>query len=149
MEAGNFSTHTEERQTSKRPFVLQTYISITSRSKKCGIIGTRKNKSILRQKGLIPVIQTEFRKGKKTGINLKRMYTHSYTRSIRSTHPEPTIMVFFDAKKAFDSVWHTGLLHKAMRDGLPGIIIRFLRTWLQDRTMRIRIGTTLSRQIKI
>ena len=92
----------------------------------------------LDKKGLIPVIQTGFRKGKSTGINLKR-----------STHPEPTIMVFFDAKKAFDSVWHTGLLHKAMRDGLPGIIIRFLRTWLQDRTMRIRIGTTLSRQIKM
>ncbi len=36
-----------------------------------------------------------------------------------------------------------------MRDGLPGIIIRFLRSWLQDRTLRIRVGTTLSKQVKM
>ena len=99
------------------------------------------------KRGLIPVIQTGFRKGLSTGINIKRMYTHSYTQSIRSTHPKPTIMIFFDAKKAFDSVYHKGLLHKCMKDGLPGIFIRFLRTWLHNRTMRIRIGTTLSRSI--
>ena len=103
----------------------------------------------LNKRGLIPVIQTGFRKGQSTSLNLKRMYSHSYTRSIRSTHPTSSTMVFFDAKKAFDSVWHVGLLHKAMRDGLPGIIIRFFRSWLQDRTMRIRIGTTLSNQIKM
>ena len=57
-------------------------------------------------------------------INLKHMYTHAYTRSTRAAHPESTVMVFFDAKKAFDSVWHAGLLHKAMTDGLPGRIIR-------------------------
>ena len=103
----------------------------------------------LNKRGLIPVIQTGFRKGQSTAINLKRMYTHAYTRSIRSTHPAPTVMTFFDAKKAFDSVWHIGFLHKAMRDGLPGIIIRFFRTWLQNRTMKIRVGTTLSKEIKM
>jgi len=103
----------------------------------------------LNKRGLIPVAQTGFRKGQSTALNLKRMYTHAYTRSIRSTHPTSSTMVFFDAKKAFDSVWHIGLLHKAMRDGLPGIIIRFLRSWLQDRTLRIRVGTTLSKQVKM
>ena len=103
----------------------------------------------LEKRGLIPVVQTGFRKNKSTSINIKRMYTHVYTLPIRSTHPIPTIMISFDAEKAFDSVWHTGLLHKAMRDGLPAIFIRFLRSWLQNRTMRIRIGTTLSRQIKM
>ena len=103
----------------------------------------------LNKRGLIPVAQTGFRKGQSTALNLKRMYTHAYTRSIRSTHPTSSAMIFFDAKKAFDSVWHTGLLHKAMKDGLPGIFIRFFRSWLQDRTLRIRIGTTLSNQIKM
>ena len=103
----------------------------------------------LNKRGLIPCIQTGFRKEHSTSLNLKRMYTHAYTRSIRSTHPTSSTMVFFDAKKAFDSVWHTGFLHKCLRDGLPGIIIRFFRTWLSNRTMRIRIGTTLSNQIKM
>ena len=58
-------------------------------------------------------------------------------------------MTSFDAKKAFDSVYHIGFLHKCMRDGLPGIFIRFLRSWLKNRTMRIRIGETLSRSIRL
>ena len=35
----------------------------------------------------------------------KHMYNEAYTRSVRATHLDPTIMVFFDAKKAFESVW--------------------------------------------
>ena len=82
----------------------------------------------LNKRGLIPCIQTGFRKGHSTSLNLKRMYMHAYTRSIRSTHPTSSAMIFFDAKKAFDSVLHTGFLHKCLKDGLPGIIIRFFRT---------------------
>ena len=61
-----------------------------------------------------------------TSINLKRMYNKAYTRSVRATHPDPTIMVFFDANKAFDSVWDIGVLHKAMSDRLPSIFIRLI-----------------------
>ena len=103
----------------------------------------------LEERKLIPMVQTGFRKGNSTMINLKRMYTHAYTRSVRATHPESTVMVFFDAKKAFDSVWHVGLLHKAMKDGLPGRIIRFLRTWLNNRTLRVRVGQTLSKPVAL
>ena len=77
------------------------------------------------------------------------MYTRAYTRATRATHPEPTIMVLFDAKKAFDSVWSTGVLHKAMRDGLPAILVKFLRTYLQDRTLQVRIGQTISKPVKL
>ena len=58
-------------------------------------------------------------------------------------------MVLFDAKKAFDSVWGTGVLHKAMRDGLPAILVKFLRTYLQDRTLQVRIGQTISKPVKL
>ena len=77
------------------------------------------------------------------------MYTHAYTRSTRAAHPEYTVMVFFDAKKAFDSVWHTGLLHKSMSDGLPGRIIRFLRTWLSNRQLKVRVGQTYSKSVPL
>ena len=103
----------------------------------------------LEKRGLIPVIQTGFRKGESTSTNLKRIYTNTYTKTIRATHPQPTILVCFDAKKAFDSVWHTGLFHKCMRDGIPAIVIRFLRSWFQNRTMRIRIGEEYSRNITL
>ena len=103
----------------------------------------------LEKRGLISVIQTGFRKGESTSTNLKRIYTNTYTKTIRATHPQPTILVCFDGKKAFDSVWHTGLFHKCMRDGIPAIIIRFLRSWFQNRTMRIRIGEEYSRNITL
>ena len=51
------------------------------------------------ERKLIPLSQTGFRKGHSIMINLKRMYTHAYTRSTRAAHPESTVMVFFDAKK--------------------------------------------------
>ena len=77
------------------------------------------------------------------------MYNKAYTRSIRATHPDPTIMIFFDAKKAFDSVWDIGVLHKAMSDGLPSIFFRFLRSWLTNRTLQVRIGQTLSKTVRL
>ena len=77
------------------------------------------------------------------------MYTYVYTKSIASTHPIPTVMTCFDAKKAFDSVYHVGLFHKCMRDGLPGIFTRFFRTWLHKRLLKIRVGETLSRSIRL
>ena len=103
----------------------------------------------INQRNQIPCIQTGFRPGYSTSINLKRMYTRSYTRATRATHPEPTIMIFFDAKKAFDSVWSIGVLHKAMRDGLPAILIKLLRTYLQDRTLQVRIGQSTSNPVKL
>ena len=56
-------------------------------------------------------------------------------------------MIFFDAKRAFDSVWDIGVLHKAMRDGLPAIFICFLRSWLTNRILQVRIGQTLSKTV--
>ncbi len=103
----------------------------------------------LEKRGLIPIIQTGFRKGESTSTNLKRIYTNTYTKTIRATHPQPTILVCFDAKKAFDSVWHIGLFHKCMRDGIPAILIRFLRSWFHNRTMKIKIGEEYSRSIKL
>ena len=75
------------------------------------------------------------------------MYNKTYTRSVRATHPDPTTMIFFDAKKVFNSVWDIGVLHKAMNDGLPAIFIRFLRSWLTNRTLQVRIGQTLSKTV--
>ena len=56
----------------------------------------------IQHRKLIPCIQAKFRSGMSTSINLKRMYNKAYTRSVRATHPDPTIMIFFNAKKAFD-----------------------------------------------
>ena len=39
--------------------------------------------------------------------------------------------------KAFDKVWHEGLLHKLRQNGLEGNILRFFESYLSDRRQRV------------
>ena len=43
-------------------------------------------------------------------------------------------------------MWHAGVIHKCFRDGLPRIIIRFLKSWLSNRSLHVRIGDVLSKE---
>ena len=36
-----------------------------------------------------------------------------------------------------------------MNDGLPAIFIRFLRSWLTNRTLQVKIGQTLSKTVRL
>jgi hypothetical protein len=44
-----------------------------------------------------------------------------------------TGMVLLDLRKAFDSVWHDGLIHKLIQFKYPPYLIRLLRSYLSDR----------------
>ena len=98
---------------------------------------------------LIPDFQRGFRKGHSTSINLRRLFSNSYFESTIGVKKRPTISIFFDTKKAFDTVWHEGLLCKMARDGVPAQVIRFLGNWLLDRHLKVRIGREYSRRVKL
>ena len=46
-------------------------------------------------------------------------------------------MVFLDVSKAFDRVWHAGLLHKLRGCGIGGSLFEWLRSYLQNRKQRV------------
>jgi len=48
-----------------------------------------------------------------------------------------TAMVLLDLQKAFDSVWHQGLLYKLHTINLPENIIKILRSYLTDRSFKV------------
>jgi hypothetical protein len=98
---------------------------------------------------LIPDFQTGFRKGKSTSVNLRRLYNNTYFQSTIGMNKRPTASVFFDAKKAFDTVWYNGLIVKLARDGVPAQIIRFLGNWITDRSLVVRIGRELSKSVNL
>ena len=52
--------------------------------------------------------------------------------------------VFFDLEKAYDTTWRYGILKDLHGLGLKGILPLFIQSFLEDRTMQVRVGSTLS-----
>lgn len=55
-----------------------------------------------------------------------------------------TIAVFFDVAKAFDKVWHDGLIYKLFKLGLSDRLTRMVASYLENRTFRFRHEGTMS-----
>ncbi len=58
-------------------------------------------------------------------------------------------VVLRDVAKAFDKVWHAGLIYKLMHLGLPPRLEKILINFLHHRTAKISIGSELSNEIKL
>lgn len=57
---------------------------------------------------------------------------------------QSTGMFLLDIEKAFDTVWHDGLLHKLMSFGMPLSLVKLIQSYLQNRNFRVHIGHTKS-----
>ena len=53
-------------------------------------------------------------------------------------------MVFLDAAKAFDKVWHAGLLFKLKQLGIEGSILNWIESYLSDRSQSVVINGSRS-----
>ena len=53
-------------------------------------------------------------------------------------------VVFFDMKKAFDRVWHEGLLHKLAAFGVEGRALEWFRSFLTGRRQCVAVGSAVS-----
>ena len=45
--------------------------------------------------------------------------------------------VFLDISKAFDKVWHDGLLYKLKHNGINGDLLKLIESFLSDRYQRV------------
>ena len=57
--------------------------------------------------------------------------------------------VFLDFSKAFDKVWHTGLLYKLKRYGVAGNILKLIKRFLNNMKQRVLINNTESSWLEI
>ena len=48
-----------------------------------------------------------------------------------------TRAVFLDLSKAFDRVWHEGLIHKLKCNGVSGNMLALISSFLTDRKQRV------------
>jgi endonuclease/exonuclease/phosphatase (EEP) superfamily protein YafD len=61
----------------------------------------------------------------------------------------PTLAIYVDYEKAFDLVWHSGLLVKLSRLGMPTSLLKIIHSWLGNRTAYIYYGQTKSEVFKV
>ena len=60
-----------------------------------------------------------------------------------------TEAIFFDISKAFDRVWHRGLLHKLNSTGIQGPLLNWFSDYLQNRTQAVVIKGQKSNYLNI
>ena len=51
--------------------------------------------------------------------------------------------VFLDISKAFDKVWHKGLIHKLKQNGIGGPLLKILTDFLKSRKQRVVLNGQL------
>ncbi|GFT51197.1 probable RNA-directed DNA polymerase from transposon BS [Trichonephila clavipes] len=91
---------------------------------------------------IIPDFQHGFRKETSTCHQLLRV---SNTIIHGFNHGKTTGGLFLDVEKAFDRLWHNGLIYKMINLQYPDYIIHTLADFLTDRTFQIKIEATISR----
>ena len=90
--------------------------------------------SFLNKNDLISKNQSGFRPGDSTIYQLISITSDIYTSF--ENHDE-TRAIFLDISKAFDKVWHVGLIHKLQCNGVSGNLLNFFKDYLNNRSQRV------------
>jgi len=90
----------------------------------------------LHSNSLISPMQSGFRPGDSTVNQLIHIY-HTISGALDKN--KDVRLVFCDISKAFDRVWHKGLLFKLSRIGVRGKLLEWFANYLSDRTQRVTL----------
>ena len=97
--------------------------------------------SFLNTNKLISKHQSGFRPGDSTIYQLISMTSDIYESFEKY---DETGALFLDISKAFDKVWHNGIIFKLKCNGISGNLLRFLENYLQNRFQRVVLNGTTS-----
>ena len=90
---------------------------------------------------IITPTQYGFRRKSSTLDQLLDIYDHAM---LGLDQKKVTKLLFLDVSKAFDRVWHHGLLHKLECMGVNGNLLKFFGSYLQERYQRVALRGALS-----
>ena len=55
-----------------------------------------------------------------------------------------TVVAFLDLEKAYDSLWKRGIIFKLSESGINGKILKWIESFLKNRTFQVRVNGNLS-----
>jgi hypothetical protein len=92
-------------------------------------------------KGIIIKQQCGFRSQHSTVHQILRI---TESASFGFNNNKSTGIVLLDLKKAFDSVWHNGLIHKLLKFKYPSYLVKLLYSYLSDRSAFVSVDSANS-----
>jgi hypothetical protein len=90
---------------------------------------------------MISIWQSGFLPGTSTVTQLVEIYDQ-FCKAVNAG--KEIRVVFLDISKAFDRVWHKGLLHKLRASGISGKLLDWLKDYLSNRQQRVMIDGVYS-----
>ena len=98
------------------------------------------------ERKVLPDFQFGFRQRHSTNHQLVRIY-NVIDKSLKNK--SSTGLITLDIEKAFDSVWHDGLIFKLISWKFPRRLIELTKSFLQDRVFRVKIDNAYSNEQSI
>ena len=89
----------------------------------------------------IPIYQFGFKQKRSTTLPVSILTSNIQTAKLTGHR---SAAIFLDINKAFDSVWHSGLLFKLWKLDCPQYLIVLINNYLQERQLQIKIQKNLS-----
>lgn len=96
---------------------------------------------LLESSNLISPIQSGFRKHRCTLDNIVALESEIHEAFANKQH---LIATFFDIEKAYDMVWKHAVLTSLNQQGISGNMLTFIRNFLHNRKIRVKIGAKYS-----
>ena len=93
--------------------------------------------AFLDENRLISTMQSGFRPGDSCIYQLISITSDIYK---NFENQDETRAVFLDISKAFDKVWHEGLIHKLRSNGISGNLLLFFENYLSNRHQRVTLN---------
>ena len=102
----------------------------------------------LNTNNLITKNQSGFRPGDSTTNQLLYLINEIH-KAFENPNSLEVRAVFLDISKAFDKVWHDGLVFKLRQNGVNGSLLNFFDNYLRDRQQRVVINGSYSEYLPI
>lgn len=94
----------------------------------------------------IPDAQFGFRNHRTTELQLATLIDEAKTNIIKG---KTTALATLDIEKAYDTIWHEGLIYKLINMAIPGYLIKIIWEFLKERTFQVIVSGVPSQKHNI